>query len=71
MKAKYLFFLFLLLLVAVFSIQNAGMVRLRFLGWEFPASEALVIFLTALLGLLIGFSASVLTRRRSLKEYSD
>jgi uncharacterized integral membrane protein len=64
MNFKFLFFLFLLLVVVVFSVQNAGVVRLRFLAWEFSASQALVIFLCALIGIAIGVAASVLGRRR-------
>jgi len=64
MMFKFLFFLFLLLVVVVFSVQNAGLVRLRFLAWEFSASQALVIFLCALIGVAVGFAASMLARRR-------
>jgi uncharacterized integral membrane protein len=64
MNFKFLLFLLLLLVVVVFSVQNAGVVRLRFLAWEFSASQALVIFLSALIGIAIGFVASVLARRR-------
>jgi uncharacterized integral membrane protein len=64
MNLKFLFFLFLLLVVVVFSVQNAGVVQLRFLSWEFSASQALVIFLSALIGVAIGSVASVLARRR-------
>lgn len=60
MRPKFLLFLLLLLAVVVFSVQNAGMVRLRFLGWAFSASQALVIFLCALVGVAIGL---VLARR--------
>jgi len=56
-----------LLVVVVFSVQNAGMVRLRFLAWEFSASQALVIFLCALVGVGIG---SVLARRRGARPPS-
>jgi uncharacterized integral membrane protein len=60
MKPKFLLFSLLLLVVVVFSVQNAGMVRLRFLGWAFSASQALVIFICALVGVAIGL---VLARR--------
>lgn len=46
--------LLLLLAVAVFSVQNAAPVTVRFLGWRFAMSEALVILLTAIFGLLAG-----------------
>jgi uncharacterized integral membrane protein len=64
MNFKFLFFLLLLLTVAVCSVQNAGVVRLRFLAWEFSASQALVIFLSAFVGVAIGSAASVLARRK-------
>ena len=71
MSVKFLLFLFLTLAIAVFSVQNAGAVRLRFLAWEFSASQALVIFLCALIGVAIGFAASVLGRRKRAKSQCD
>lgn len=70
MSLKFIFFLFLLLVVAVFSVQNADIVRLRFLAWEFSASQALVIFLSAFIGVAVGAISSMLARRRRATSLS-
>lgn len=59
MNFRVLFFLFLLLAVAVFSVQNADVVQLRFLVWNFSASQSLVIFLSALIGIAMGAVSSL------------
>lgn len=41
MKPKLIIALILLLAVAVFSVQNAAPVTVRFLFWHFTASQAL------------------------------
>ena len=64
MSFKFLLSLLLLLVVVVFSVQNAGVVRLRFLSWEFSASQALVVFLSASVGAGIGAVFSARARRR-------
>ena len=64
MTFKLLAYLLLLLGIVIFSVQNADSVRLRFLGWTFSASEALVIFLCALIGVAIGFGVSAYARRK-------
>jgi uncharacterized integral membrane protein len=45
--------LFVVFLVALFSVQNASPVAISFLFWRFEASLAIVIFLSALAGVLI------------------
>jgi uncharacterized integral membrane protein len=40
-------------LVALFSVQNASPVAISFLFWRFEASLAIVIFLSALAGVLV------------------
>ncbi|HMK60011.1 MAG TPA: LapA family protein [Dissulfurispiraceae bacterium] len=44
--------LFAVLLVALFSVQNATPVVIAFFFWKFEASLAVVIFLSALTGAL-------------------
>lgn len=63
MKLSWLFVIFLLVVVAVFSVQNAGMITVRFLVWEFSLSSALVIQLAALLGGLVGLVVGAWSRR--------
>ena len=45
---------FVLFLVAIFSVQNAVPVAITFLFWRFEASLAIVIFLTLLCGMIAG-----------------
>jgi uncharacterized integral membrane protein len=64
MKASWIAVILLLVLVAVFSAQNAREISVRFLGWETRMSAALVIQLAALLGALVGLAVGVWLRRR-------
>lgn len=43
-----------LVVVAVFSVQNAAPVAISFFFWRFDASLAIIIFLSALAGLVTG-----------------
>lgn len=54
MNLKTIFVLLLLLLVALFSVQNAEVITVRFLHWQFALSQALVIMLAAFCGALVG-----------------
>ena len=57
MKLSWILVILLLIFVAVFSVQNAESITVRFLAWEITMSAALVIQLAALLGGLVGLSA--------------
>jgi uncharacterized integral membrane protein len=48
----------LIVLVAMFSVQNAGPVAISFFAWKFEASLAIVIFLVLLCGIVIGMIVS-------------
>ena len=63
MKLSWLFVILLLIFVAVFSVQNAGVITVRFLVWEIQISAALVIQLGALLGGLVGLGFGAWSRR--------
>ena len=52
--ATIIILLFVLLLVAVFSVQNAMPVAINFFFWKFEASLAIVIFLSVLCGMIAG-----------------
>ena len=64
MNFKLLILLILMLLVAVFGVQNAGMISVRFLLWQFAMSQALVIMLAAVCGGLAGLIAGTVAQRR-------
>jgi putative membrane protein len=52
-------------LVAIFSVQNALPVTISFLFWKFEASLAIVIFLSALAGMIVGAIIVSLLRIKS------
>jgi uncharacterized integral membrane protein len=49
-----IFIIIALSLVTAFSVQNAAPVAISFIFWKFEASLAIVIFLTLLIGIIIG-----------------
>ncbi len=57
--------LFVVVLVAIFSVQNASPVTISFLWWKFEASLAIVIFLSALAGIVV---TVIIYSSRSLKK---
>jgi len=61
------FVLIIVILVAIFSVQNADPVKFTFLFWKFEASLAIVIFLSVLTGLITGFISAFLMRRKQKK----
>ena len=55
MTAKYVVLLVIVLLFAIFIVQNAQVVEVRFLFWKAQASRSLVLLGTLLLGLIAGW----------------
>lgn len=61
--------LIIIALVTIFSVQNASPVTITFIYWKFQASVAIVIFLSALAGVLAGIIGMAAGRlRRSSKK---
>lgn len=54
----------LLLLIAVFTLQNAEVVTVRFLVWQVSVSRALMIFFVLVIGIVVGAVMSGLSRHR-------
>jgi uncharacterized integral membrane protein len=54
MHLKLITILLLLIVVVVFSVQNAATVAIRFLMWVFTISRALVLFFVFLIGASFG-----------------
>jgi lipopolysaccharide assembly protein A len=50
----WIIIIIILLLVTIFSIQNAAPVAISFVFWKFEASLAIIIFLSVLIGFIIG-----------------
>ena len=55
MTLKQIFILGIGIAFAIFVVQNAGVVEVRFLFWSAQASRALVLMGTLILGLVIGW----------------
>ena len=69
MRVKLLLGVLLLLATLVFTVQNAGVVDVKFLGWTFSTSLALVIFTTLTSGLIGGWAVtSALRLKRKVKS---
>jgi uncharacterized integral membrane protein len=54
----------LLLLIAVFTLQNAEVVTVHFLLWQVSVSRALMIFFVLVIGIVIGAALSGVSHRR-------
>ena len=54
-KIRMLSGLSLLLLVALFTLQNIEVVTITFLLWQFSLSRALLIFLVLVIGVVVGW----------------
>lgn len=52
----------IVLIVSIFSVQNASPVAISFLFWQFQASLAIIIFLCVLSGIVIGAALTMLFR---------
>ena len=52
----------IILIVSIFSVQNASPVAISFLFWQFQASLAIIIFLCVLSGIIIGAVLALLFR---------
>ena len=55
-------------LSALFAIQNASVVTVSFLGWEWEASLALVLILTLGTGILVGYLAGLPSKLRKERQ---
>lgn len=57
-QVRFYLSLLLLVLFAIFTVQNAAVVTIHFLFWKFSVSRVLMIIFVLVLGILIGwFSA--------------
>jgi uncharacterized integral membrane protein len=55
----------LVVLLVVFVVQNANTIHVRFLAWEADMSQALVVFLAMLSGVVLGVAFARWQRWRS------
>lgn len=65
-------FVIVIVIVALFSVQNAMPVAISFLGWHFDASLALIALLSFLAGMIAGMGVLSWTRmRRTARKRSE
>jgi uncharacterized integral membrane protein len=63
--ATVILLLVLVLIVAIFSVQNAIPVFITFFFWQFEASLAIIVFLSAICGMIAGLIMAMLVRMKS------
>ena len=64
MNIKQVVFLFILLLVLVFALQNTQVVEVRLLFWKLSAVRAIVLAVTFVAGLVAGMLLNLLLRKK-------
>jgi uncharacterized integral membrane protein len=60
LKPKVILVMVLSALLVIFTAQNYEVVELKFLFWSFQASRAIIIFITLLTGIIIGWVLSII-----------
>jgi uncharacterized integral membrane protein len=61
MRPKYWFLMALMFVVIIFTIQNYAPVTIKILFWSIRTSEAILIYISLLIGVIIG---AILSRPR-------
>jgi len=51
---KWILIITVLIIVIVFTAQNYELVQIKFLAWSFKSSSAITIFISLVIGFLIG-----------------
>ena len=55
MNARFIAILVLIALVVIFIFQNLEVVKVSFLFWEISSPRALMIFITLVIGVIVGY----------------
>lgn len=61
MKPKYWFLIALMFVIVIFTVQNYAAVTIKLLFWTVRTSEAILIYVSLLIGVIIG---AILSRPR-------
>jgi uncharacterized integral membrane protein len=64
MHARTYIGLAILLLIVVFTLQNAEVVTVNFLVWRLSVSRSLMIFMVLIAGIVVGVALASLARHR-------
>ena len=68
MNTKLIVALCLVLLIILFTIQNAEIVTIQFLFWKLSVSRVLMIFFVFTIGVAVGWITSIWSRHRRSKR---
>ena len=58
MRSGNTFVTFLVVLFLIILVQNTQVVTFRFLMWEFSMSQIILVLLTTLIGIVLGYTAA-------------
>ncbi|MBU1852822.1 MAG: LapA family protein [Candidatus Omnitrophica bacterium] len=64
MNWRWIVVLLLMSLLVIFATQNYEVVKVQFLIWSFETSRAIVIFVSLLVGFIIGTIVSIAKKSR-------
>ena len=59
MKFKQILFVILLILLVILMVQNSHMITVKFLFWQFSISAIILLLITTIVGMIIGWFAKM------------
>jgi putative membrane protein len=71
MRAALLLIVVLLSVVAIFAVQNPGIINVRFLGFSWSTSLLVIVVLSLAIGVIVGILGSIpssVRRARKIRE---
>ena len=71
MQKKLIFGILLLILVVIFTLQNADSVPLKFISWQTEMPVALIIIITLSIGIILGIIFSIPTKKKKGEEKKE
>ena len=63
MNWKISLVLILLLFLVIFTVQNYEIVQIKFLFWGFQTSRAIIVFITLVIGFVVGLSVGFIRKK--------
>lgn len=67
-NVKLILLMVAIIMVAVFAVQNSAAISIRFFTLAFHVSQALIIIISTIVGVLIGLAISVLKNFRQSRD---
>ena len=71
MQIKKVIYLSLLALLAIFILQNMTLVKVGFLFWEITMPRSVILAVTLVIGIIIGFGLRELASHRSKADKNE